>query len=94
MPWSAFHSEGVPNLKTGADLVAALYRGLLTYSAILTEKGLKDDVGQICPKSGVLPPEIGERLPDEEQALYHSYYGNDNKFGKVRVELFSFGSMR
>ena len=76
------YSEGVPNLKTGADLVAALYQGLLTYSAILTEKGLKDEAANYAQKAEHYRQKLENEWWDEEQALYHSYYSNDNKFGK------------
>jgi hypothetical protein len=82
------YSEGVPNLKTGADLVAALYRGLLTYSAILTEKGQKKEAALFAQKAERYRKRLEADWWDEKDERYYTYYSNDNKFGKDEGEAF------
>jgi hypothetical protein len=82
------YSEGVPNLKTGADLVAALYRGLLTYSAILAEKGQKKGAALYAQKAERYRQRLEADWWDEKDARYYTYYSNDNKFGKDEGEAF------
>ena len=82
------YSEGVPNLKTGADLVAALYRGLLTYAAILSEKGQKKEAELYTRKAERYRQRLEADWWDEKDALYYTYYSNDNKFGKNEGEAF------
>lgn len=82
------YSEGVPNLKTGADLVAALYRGLLTYSDILAERGLKKEAAQYAQKAERYRKRLEADWWDAKDGLYYTFYGNDNKFGKEEGEAF------
>jgi hypothetical protein len=82
------YSEGVPNLKTGADLVAALYRGLLTYSAILTEKGQKKEAALYAQKAEQYRHRLEADWWDENDSRYYTYYSNDHKFGKDEGEAF------
>ncbi|MEO5889616.1 MAG: hypothetical protein ABIQ31_05150 [Ferruginibacter sp.] len=76
------YSEGVPDLKTGADLVAALYQGMLTYSAILTERGLKEEAVKYAQKAEIYRQKLENEWWDQGQGRYHSYYSNDNNFGQ------------
>jgi hypothetical protein len=82
------YSEGVPNLKTGADLVAALYRGLLTYAAILSEKGQKKEAALYAQKAERYRQRLEADWWDEKDALYYTYYSNNNKFGRDEGEAF------
>jgi len=82
------YSEGVPNLKTGADLVAALYRGLLTYAAILSEKGQKKEAALYAQKAERYRQHLEVDWWDEKDALYYTYYSNNNKFGRDEGETF------
>jgi hypothetical protein len=82
------YSEGVKNLKTGADLVAALYRGLLTYAAILSEKGQKKEAALYIQKAEQYRQRLEADWWDKKEELYYTYYGNDNKFGRDEGEAF------
>jgi len=82
------YSEGVPNLKTGVDLVAALYRGLLTYSEILSEKGQKKVAALYAQKAERYRQRLEADWWDEKEARYYSYLSNDGKFGKEEGETF------
>jgi hypothetical protein len=82
------YSEGVPNLKTGADLVAALYRGLITYAAILAEKGQKKEAALYTQKAERYRQRLEADWWDEQNARYYTYYSNAGKFGKDEGETF------
>jgi hypothetical protein len=82
------YSEGVPNLKTGADLVAALYQGLHTYAAILTERGQKNEANIYFQKAERYRQHLEQDWWDEKAGRYYTYYSNDGKFGKDEGETF------
>lgn len=82
------YSEGVPNLKTGADLVAALYRGLLTYSAILASKGDKAEASIYALKAEKYRHRLEADWWDAKENLYFTYYSNDHHFGRDEGETF------
>ncbi|HTE00538.1 MAG TPA: hypothetical protein VK668_14690 [Mucilaginibacter sp.] len=82
------YSEGVPNLRTGVDLVAALYRGLLTYSEILLQKGQKKEAALYAQKAERYRQRLEAGWWDEKDARYYSYLSNDGKFGKDEGETF------
>lgn len=82
------YSEGVPNLKTGVDLVAALYRGLLTYSEILAAKGATKEAASYAQKAERYRQRLEADWWDEKDGRYYTYYSNDHKFGKDEGETF------
>ena len=82
------YTEGVPNLKAGVDLVAALYRGLLTYSAILAEKGQKKKAALYAKKAERYRQHLEANWWDKGDARYYTYYSNDHEFGKDEGETF------
>ncbi|WPU91443.1 hypothetical protein SNE25_19175 [Mucilaginibacter sabulilitoris] len=82
------YSEGVPNLKTGVDLVAALYRGLLTYSEILAAKRATKEAALYAQKAERYRQRLEADWWDEKDGRYYTYYGNDHKFGKDEGETF------
>lgn len=82
------YSEGVHNVKTGVDLVAALYRGLLTYSEILLKKGQKKKAAVYAQKAEQYRHHLEADWWDEKEARYYSYLSNDGKFGKEEGETF------
>lgn len=82
------YSEGVPNLKTGADLVAALYRGLSTYSAILISKGKLAEAKAYALEAEKYRHKLEADWWDTKDNLYFTYYGKDGKFGRDEGETF------
>lgn len=74
------YSEGVPNLKTGLDLVAALYRGLSTYSDILSAKGLKKEAELYAQKAELYRQRLEADWWNNRDSQYYAYYCNDEKF--------------
>ena len=82
------YSEGVPNLKTGADLLAALYQGLSTYSAILASKGKLAESKAYALKAEKYRHKLEADWWDTRDNLYFTYYGRDGKFGRDEGETF------
>lgn len=82
------YSEGVPNLKMGADLVAALYRGLTTYGSICKEKGDNKKAALYFHKADRYQQLLDSVWWDKSDLRYYTYYSNDNKFGKQEGETF------
>ena len=82
------YSEGVPNMKMGVDLVAAIYRGLMTYAAILNEKGHRQEALLYTQKAERYRKRLEADWWDEKAGLYNTYYSNDGKFGKGEGETF------
>ncbi len=82
------YSEGVPNLKMGADLVAALYRGLTTYGLICKEKGDSKKAALYFHRAKRYQKLLDSIWWDKTDQRYYTYYSNDNKFGKQEGETF------
>lgn len=88
------YSEGVQNLKMGVDLVAALYRGLSSYAEILKALGDRKSAGDFGTAAAYRQKAIAyrDRIDadwwDPTASLYHTYYTNENKFGKSEGETF------
>lgn len=82
------YSEGVPNMKMGIDLVAALYKGLLTYSEVLRAEGRDAEAKQFQKKAMLYQQHIDEDWWDDTAKLYNTYYSNNGEFGKTEGEIF------
>ncbi|HZK63459.1 MAG TPA: hypothetical protein VFC34_04900, partial [Puia sp.] len=72
----------------GVDLVAALYRGLLSYSDILKWKGDSSWAAIYAEKAKLYQDHIDQYWWDDVSSLYNTYYTNDNKFGHSEGESF------
>ena len=84
----ASYSEGIPGLKMGIDLVAAIYRGLLTYSSILKEKGEFEKAAFFEKKAIKYQEQIEQVWWDQNASAYNVIYTADGKFSKDFGELF------
>lgn len=84
------YSEGVPNMKMGVDLIAAIYRGLLSYSAMLEIDGQHEKARLFEQKAKAYQQHIDTEWWDRQASLYHTYYSNNNEFGKNEGETFLF----
>ncbi|TKK70353.1 hypothetical protein FC093_06295 [Ilyomonas limi] len=82
------YSEGVPNIKMGIDLVAAIYRGLLSYAAMLRADGQAEKAELFEQKAKAYQQHIDKDWWDNEASLYNTYYSNNNQFGKTEGETF------
>ncbi|MCO5949261.1 hypothetical protein [Mucilaginibacter flavidus] len=74
------YSEGIPDMKTGVDLVAALYRGLQTYADILASKGQYSEAKIYAAKAEQYRQALEADWWNNKEARYFAYYGSDGKF--------------
>ncbi|HTJ13351.1 MAG TPA: hypothetical protein VL547_15050 [Dinghuibacter sp.] len=78
------YSEGIPNMKIGVDLVAALYRGLMTYAGIVR--------GKEAATYTALAERYRQHLErdwwSDTLGRYHTWYSNDGQFGLGEGETF------
>ncbi|SNR73909.1 hypothetical protein [Flavobacterium sp. ov086] len=84
----ASYSEGIPGLKMGVDLVAAIYRGLKTYSSILKQKGDFQKAEFFEKKAAKYQHQIEQIWWDNTTSTYNVIYTSDGKFSKDGGELF------
>jgi hypothetical protein len=82
------YSEGIQNIKMGVDLLAALYRGLTSYAAILQTLGDTQKAARIRELATAYREHIDADWWDNKTGAYHTYYSNDNQFGKSEGETF------
>ncbi|MBT2591348.1 hypothetical protein J7E50_14045 [Pedobacter sp. ISL-68] len=82
------YSEGVPNIKMGVDLVGAIYRGLMSYAAMLDLKGQHDKAKQFKEKAEAYQKSIDALWWNDSASQYHTFYSNDHKFGMDEGETF------
>ena len=82
------YSEGVPDIKMGADLLAAIYRGLLSYAEILKANGQQKEAAIYAKKALAYQKQLDKHWWDDSASLYHTYYSNKNIFGKTEGETF------
>jgi len=76
------YSEGIPNMRTGIDLIAAIYRGLQTYSDILTAKGRYKEAKSYTQKAEHYRKRLEADWWNKKQGHYYLYYTSDGKFVK------------
>jgi hypothetical protein len=74
------YSEGIPNMRTGVDLVAAIYCGLQTYSDILTTKGLHKEAKLYAKKAERYRERLEADWWNKNQGHYYLYYTNEAEF--------------
>ncbi len=82
------YSEGVPHLKMGVDLVAALYRGLETYASILAASGQKKEAITYRHKAEQYRRHIEDKWWDAGAQRYNTHITRDGAFGKGEGETF------
>jgi tetratricopeptide (TPR) repeat protein len=82
------YTEGLPNIKMGVDLVAALYRGLTSYAEILEEKGQPQKAKLYQEKALAYQKSIDANWWNDSASRYHTFYTDDRKFGMDEGETF------
>lgn len=82
------YSEGVPHLKMGVDLVAALYRGMETYADILTMNGQATQAAAYRQKAELYRRHLESRWWDDHAQLFYTHITRDDVFGKGEGETF------
>jgi hypothetical protein len=84
------YSEGVPNIKMGLDLVAAIYRGLTSYAEMLQVRGDRKSAAVFLKKALAYRQQIDAVWWDNKASLYNTYYSNSLVFGREEGETFLF----
>jgi hypothetical protein len=82
------YSEGVPNIKMGVDLVGAIYRGLMSYAAILEVKGQHNKAKIFKEKAAGYQKSIDALWWNDSVSRYNTFYSTDHKFGMDEGETF------
>lgn len=82
------YSEGVPNIKMGVDLVAAIYRGLMSYAEMLDVNGKHAEAKSYREKAAVYQKRIDELWWNETAGRYYTFYSDNHQFGVDEGETF------
>jgi hypothetical protein len=82
------YSEGIPNIKLGVDLVAALYRGMMTYSDILRQRGRVAEAGVYARKAGQYRIRLEKDWWSDSAGRYWTWYSREGRFGMGEGETF------
>jgi hypothetical protein len=82
------YSEGVPHVKMGVDLIAAIYRGLLSYAGMLRTDNKVKEAEAYEQKAATYQQHIESRWWDENAGLYNTHFTDENTFGKGEGETF------
>lgn len=82
------YSEGVPDLKMGADLVAALFRGMQTAAEMEALSGNREQAKQFAAKAAAYIDHLQQQWWDEKASLFHTHVTNKHEFGKGEGETF------
>jgi hypothetical protein len=72
----------------GVDIVAAIYRGLLSYAQILKESGKHEASSGFEQRALRYRKRLEQDWWDEMTSLYHTYYTTGGHFGKGEGEVF------
>jgi len=82
------YSEGIPNMKVGVDLVAALYRGMMTWSEILRWRGRVDEAKAYALLASRYRAHLEKDWWSDSLGRYWTWYSNDGRFGVGEGETF------
>ena len=82
------YTEGIRNIKVGIDMLASLYRGLLSYSEILKINGNAAEAKQVELRAISYQERIDKYWWDEASSRYNTFYSNSGAFGKNEGETF------
>lgn len=82
------YSEGIPNIKVGVDLVAALYRGLMTYSDVLRHRGRGAEAAVYARRAEQYRVRLEKDWWSDSADRYWTWYSNEGHFGMGEGETF------
>lgn len=82
------YSEGIQNIKMGADLVAAIYHGLQTWSAILKQRKQIAGANTVAQRAERYRLHLEKEWWNNTVQRYNTYLGNDGHFGLGEGETF------
>jgi hypothetical protein len=82
------YSEGIPNIRMGVDLLAAIYRGLMTYSEILRLRGSILQAGDFADRAGRYRLCLEKDWWNDSLGRYNTWYSSGGHFGGGEGETF------
>jgi hypothetical protein len=82
------YSEGIPDMKMGVDLVAAIYRGLATYAAILRYRGHTSEASAYEQRAERYRVRLEADWWNDSLQRYNTWYSNSAHFGMGEGETF------
>jgi hypothetical protein len=82
------YAEARPDIKMGVDLIASIYRGLLTYASILSLKGHTKEADKFRKLAGSYQNRIESDWWNQKAGKYYTYYDNSGSFGNDEGETF------
>ncbi len=88
MPSYSESLDLIAKVRAGVDLLAAIYRGLLSYASLQELKGNKAKAKEYTAKAQPYQQIIDKQWWDATQSLYNTYYTSDGEFGKQEGEGF------
>ncbi|WP_212006671.1 trehalase family glycosidase [Chitinophaga sp. HK235] len=84
----ASYVENVPDLKAGVDLIATIYRGLLSYSSILSLRGNTAKAALYKQMAEQYREKIDQYWWNEKASRYYTWYNGAGQFGTGEGEMF------
>jgi len=82
------YAEARQDVKMGVDLVASIYRGLLTYSSILSLKGHTKEADKFRKLAESYYTRLESDWWNEKERKYYTFYDNSGSFGNDEGEAF------
>ncbi|WP_431213981.1 hypothetical protein ACQ86N_03575 [Puia sp. P3] len=82
------YSEGIPNMKLGVDLIAALYRGMMTWSDIQRRQGNASSASEFARRAEQYRVRLEKDWWSDSLGRYFTWYSNDGQFGISEGETF------
>ena len=82
------YSEGIPNIRVGVDLVAALYRGLMTSSEVLRRRGLVAGADSFARRAEQYRFRLEKDWWSDSLGRYWTWYSDEGRFGIGEGETF------
>ena len=82
------YSEGIANMKMGVDLVAALYRGMETWSDILKQRGQLSGADSMARRAAQYRSRLESDWWSDSLGRYRTWYSTGNSFGIGEGETF------
>lgn len=82
------YSEGAGELIMGVDLVASMYRTMLTYSSIAAQGGKQSVASRYRQEAERYKAALENNWWDSADSLYYTYFNSDKHFGKEEGETF------
>lgn len=82
------YAESRPDIKMGVDLVASIYRGLLTYSSVLSLKGHIKEADNFRKLAQSYHARLESDWWNRKEGKYYTFYDNSGSFGNDEGETF------